>query len=134
MSAGTARAIWLLSNIVVGSCIYDASLLAVEEIETSVHPRMIGDLLEAIDENRGDTSVLFTSHAPSTIQYIKLSNIYIGVPNDRGVAQFKCIDASKETTILKAARNNGLSVGEYLFELMANSAWQADVPRSFLKD
>ena len=134
MSAGTARAIWLLSNIVVGSCIYDASLLAVEEIETSVHPRMIGDLLEAIDENRGDTSVLFTSHAPSTIQYIKLSNIYIGVPNDRGVAQFKRIDVSKETTILKAARNNGLSVGEYLFELMANSARQADVLRSFLED
>ena len=67
MSTGTKRMIWLIANVVIAGR-QGASLIGVEEIETSIHPRMIQELLEIIDENLGNTGMIVTSHSQYFIQ------------------------------------------------------------------
>ena len=88
MSTGTKRIFWLLANAVFGNS-YGASFLGVDEIEASIHPRMIKTLLESLLELMGDTVMLLTSHSPYLIQYLKQEAVYIGVPNEDGVAAFR---------------------------------------------
>ena len=80
--------IWLIANVVIAGR-QGASLIGVEEIETSIHPRMIQELLEIIDENLGNTGIIVTSHSPYLIQYLKPRCLYVGVPNEEGIASFK---------------------------------------------
>ena len=80
---------------------------------------MIRKLLESLDESLADTSMLLTSHSPYLIQYLKPESIYIGVPNDSGIAEFKRIDKRKMKDLLQTTRDLGVSIGEYIFELMS---------------
>jgi predicted ATPase len=133
MSTGTKRIIWLLTNVVMANA-YNAQCLGVEEIETSIHPRMLKQLLEILDENMGDTSLLVTSHSPFLIQYLKPSHIYLGVPNDNGVAKFKRIRTDAIDRISSFAHDRGLGFGEYLFELMSSEGEDIDVLANSLEE
>lgn len=133
MSTGTKRIFWLIANAVFAGR-YGTSLLGIDEIETSVHPRMIESLLEALVDILGDTSLLVTSHSPYLIQYLKPNSIYVGVPNHNGVAQFKRIARSKTKILLSAARELDLSVGEYLFELMSGDEDSAEMLAAYLEE
>ena len=44
MSTGTKRAVWLLTNAFVANLV-NAGMIGIEEIETSIHPRMMKNLL-----------------------------------------------------------------------------------------
>jgi len=48
-----------------------------------------------------------------------LENVYIGVPEETGLASFQSIMKSKSKSLVTTAQNRGLSVGEYLFDLMS---------------
>lgn len=133
MSTGTKRIIWLLANVVIANK-QEASMLGAEEVETSIHPRMVQELLEMIDENLGDTSMLVTSHSPYLIQYLKPRNLYIGVPNDSGVASFKKIKEQAVPLMMKSARERGFGFGEYVFSLMSSDNDGAQVLASYLED
>jgi len=130
MSTGTQRVIWLLANIFIASCT-DISLIGVEELEASIHPRLIKNLLEILLESQENTRLIITSHSPLLIQYLKLSQIYVGLPDD-GTAQFKRIMDSKMKTIVKASRNLEVAPGEYLFELMSGSSDSAQLLEQLL--
>lgn len=133
MSTGTKRIFWLIANAVFAGC-YGTNLLGVDEIETSIHPRMIESMLEALVDILGDASLLVTSHSPYLIQYLKPDSIYVGIPNNDGVALFKRINRSKIKTLLTAARDMDLSVGEYLFELMSGDDDSAEILSAYLED
>jgi predicted ATPase len=121
MSMGTQRIVWLLTNVIIAEA-YDAQCIGIEEVETSIHPKMLGELLELLDENIGETSLLITSHSPFLIQYLKPQQIYIGEPSDNGIARFKRIREDEVEKINSYAHDRGLGFGEYLFELMSSDS------------
>lgn len=133
MSTGTKRIIWLIANAIIAGT-DDASCIGIEEIETSIHPRMMKELLEALNENIGGSSLLLTSHSPFLIQYLKPERIYLGVPNENGVATFRRIKSSKVKSVIDTAYNRGLGFGEYLFELMSSEEDGQRVLKMILED
>ena len=133
MSTGTKRIIWLIANVMIAGA-KGAGGIGIEEVETSIHPRMTQELLEILNESVIDTSLLLTSHSPYLIQYLKPDKIYIGVPNDDGVASFKKLRQSKVKSAVAAAYNHGFGLGEYLFSLMSDEGDGARVLCDFLED
>ena len=132
MSTGTKRAIWLLTNAFVANLV-KAGIVGVEEIETSIHPRMIKNLLEIINDALGDAPLIVSSHSPYLVQYLKPEKIYVGVPNANGVAEFRRIQKNKVKNIVANARDLGLSVGEYLFELLSGDSDSFEILESYLE-
>ncbi len=132
MSTGTKRAIWLLTNAFIANLV-KAGIVGVEEIETSIHPRMIKNLLEIINDALGDAPLIVSSHSPYLVQYLKPEKIYVGVPNANGVAVFRRIQKNKVKKIMANARDLGLSVGEYLFELLSGDSDSFEVLESYLE-
>ncbi|MBV0898375.1 AAA family ATPase [Faecalibacterium prausnitzii] len=121
MSTGTKRIFWLLTNIFIASC-NNVSCIGIEELETSIHPKMLKDLLNIVSEALENTCLVISSHSPYLVQYLKPKQIYVGTMQELGVAQFRGIAPAKEKKLLNAARSYGLSVGEYLFELMSGES------------
>lgn len=133
MSTGTKRIFWLIANAVFAGC-YGTNLLGIDEIETSIHPKMIRNLLESLTDILGDASMIVSSHSPYLVQYLKANSIYVGVPNDEGVAVFKRIQQSKIKAILNRTRELETTVGEYLFELMSGDRDSAAILSAYLED
>ena len=133
MSTGTKRIFWLLANIFIASA-KGMSFIGVEELETSIHPKLLKGLLEILDEVLDNTSLLISSHSPFLVQYIKAEKIYIGLPNTSGTAEFKKTKSSKVKALIKSARDNGMAVGEYLFELMAGGQDSIETLSFYLED
>lgn len=119
MSEGTKRLIWLLTNVIVAGEI-NAGCIGIEEVETSIHPRMLKELLELLHDNLRGTPLLLTSHSPNLIQYLDPTCVYVGVPSSNGVATFRRIARSSLRTVLENARARGVGYGDYLFELMSS--------------
>lgn len=117
MSTGTKRIFWLLTNVFIASS-KGLSFIGVEELETSIHPRLLKDLLDTLDEVLEDTSLIVSSHSPFLVQYIKPANIYIGLPLQDGTAKFEKVQSNRIKGLVTASRDIGMSVGEYLFDLM----------------
>ena len=132
MSTGTKRVVWLLTNVIIAEA-YDAQCIGIEEVETSIHPKMLGELLELLDENIGSTSLLITSHSPFLIQYLKPRQIYVGEPNENGVARFKRIREDEVEKVNTYAYDRGLGFGEYLFELMSSGSEGSEMLASVLE-
>ena len=133
MSTGTKRILWLIANAVFSSH-YNTCFLGVDEIETSIHPKMIHSLLSSLSEILGDAIMLITSHSPYLIQYLKPESLYVGVPNEDGIAKFRKIRASKLKQLVSVARDLECSVGEYLFELMSGDDDSASILSAYLED
>ena len=132
MSTGTKRIIWLLANVFISSC-SGVAILGVEELEASIHPKQLKKLLETLIDSQENTGIIASSHSPFLIQYLKPSQMYFGVPN-MGTAGFKRIADAKSKAIRMAARNIGVSVGEYLFELMSGGSDSTRVLSQYLED
>jgi hypothetical protein len=84
-------------------------------------------------ESQENTSIIASSHSPFLIQYLKPSQIYLGIPT-MGSVTFKRIANSKSKALGAASRNIGVSTGEYLFELMAGDSDSALVLDQFLEE
>ena len=123
----------MIANAVFGGS-YHTNILGVDEIETSIHPKMIRRLLEALSDILEETSMIVTSHSPYLIQYLKPESIYVGVPNDSGVATFRRIHPSKVKNLISTTRELETSVGEYLFELMSGDEDSAAILSAYLED
>lgn len=132
MSTGTKRVIWLLTNTFIANLV-KTGMIGIEEIETSIHPRMMKNLLEVINEALGDATLIVSSHSPYLVQYLKPEKIYVGVPNEEGVAEFRRIQKNKVKSIIANARDLGLSVGEYLFELLSGDSDSFEILESYLE-
>lgn len=133
MSTGTKRVFWLLTNVFIASTT-GMCFVGVEELETSIHPRLLKSLLEILDETLANTSLIISSHSPFLVQYIKPEKIYVGIPSGDGTAQFKKIQSNRIKELVSAARGLGMSVGEYLFELMSGDSDSADMLTFYLEE
>ena len=132
MSSGTKRIIWLLANIFIASCT-GVNCIGVEELETSIHPQLIKQLLDVISQGLKDTRLIISSHSPYTVQYINLSQIYVGNASGNGAATFSRIRRTRHRKMISAARSYDLSVGEYLFDLMSREEEGAEILRQYLE-
>ena len=56
------------------------------------------------------------------------------MPNNGGTAEFRKTKASKTKALIKTARDNGMAVGEYLFELMAGDQDSIETLSFYLED
>lgn len=121
LSDGSKRILYvLLMAIAVERA--GVGLLMVEELENSIHPSLFQKLLIVLKTFAKNTKVLFTSHSPYLIQYIKPELLYIGLPDNDGVARFLKFKKSKTNSFFKEASEYGLSSGDYLFNLLIQDA------------
>ena len=132
MSTGTKRIFWLLTNIFIASCT-NVTCIGIEELETSIHPRMLQSLLEVVSGAMDQTCLIISSHSPYLVQYLKPEQIYIGTSDKVGVAQFFKIQNTKVRKLINAARTYDLSVGEYLFELMSGEGASMKTLQKYLE-
>ena len=132
MSTGTKRVIWLLANAYIANHV-NTGIVGIEEIETSIHPKMMKQLLEVLNEALGNAPLIVSSHSPFLVQYIKPEKIYVGIPNSLGVAEFRRIQKNKVKLLISNARALELSVGEYLFELLSGDSDSYDILESYLE-
>ena len=133
MSTGTKRVFWLLANVFIASS-KNISLIGIEELETSIHPRLLKKLLEILDEAIENTAILISSHSPYLVQYFKPNKIYVGIPSNDGTALFKKVDFKRAKALLLSARDMEMTVGEYLFELLSGDQDSAETLSFYLED
>lgn len=131
MSTGTKRIFWLLANVFIASCAH-VSCIGIEELESSIHPRLLKRLLEVLNDALDDTKLIISSHSPYLIQYLNIEHIFVGVPSCNGVAEFKKVLHSKSRILYASAHDYGISVGEYLFELMSGDDDSSTVLNNYL--
>lgn len=131
LSSGTQRVFWILALLF--SSDRNTHVIGIEELEANIHPRLLKQMLEILYENLGDTALIITSHSPYLVQYLPLEGIHLGLPNENGVAEFSGVAATKIRALVKSARNNGMSVAEYVFDLMSSDTRTMDILRRFVK-
>lgn len=117
LSTGSMKVLNLLTAVIKARK-EDTQLLLVEELENSIHPRLLQSLLSSISDFLGETKLLFTSHSPNLAKYLSAPQLYIGLPSKKGFVDFRTLKPSKVTQVLKIAAAGDMSLGEYLFDLM----------------
>lgn len=112
------KKILLLVVMLVAADINKIPLLMFEELENSVHPRLLQNILLTVSALSGDTKVLITSHSPYLVRFLPADKIYVGLPTEQGIADFRTIRPSKVKKLMRQAAAEEITLGEYLFELM----------------
>lgn len=120
VSTGSKKILFVLTMSLAAS-LNRVDLLMFEELENSVHPRLLQNLLQVVTELAGDTKVITTSHSPYLVKYLSPDNIQLGLPTHTGVAEFKTIKPSKVNKVLRQASAEEVSIGEYLFDMMLDA-------------
>lgn len=120
LSTGSMKILFLLTCIIRARK-EGTQLLFIEELENSIHPNLMQALLSVIVEMKGDTKLLFTSHSPNVAKYLTAKQLYVGLPSDKGVVDFRTIKPSKVKSVLSIAGAGDMALGEYLFELMLDT-------------
>lgn len=122
MSDGARRVLLLLTFVILAQ-INNYDLICIEEPENSIHPGLLRKFLFTISELSEKTKLLFSSHSPYLINYMQPENIYLGLPNDRGIAEFKKLrtNTNAKKKLLKDVLDSNMQLGDYLFDLMSGS-------------
>ena len=126
VSTGCKKILYVLSMAVAAS-LNGVQLLMFEELENSVHPRLLQSLLQVVTTLSGDTRVMTTSHSPFLVKYLRPERIWLGMPSSEGVADFRTIKPAKVKRVLQMASGEDTSVGEYLFEMMLDAEADPDM-------
>lgn len=117
ISSGSQKVFYVLA-MTIASEINKRPLITFEELENSVHPGLFQGLLIVLDGLTENTKILLTSHSPYLIKYLSTERIKIGIPNNQGLANFREIKSSKFNKIAKISAEEGVSVGDYIFDKM----------------
>lgn len=118
MSDGVKKILSVLTYITLADY-NEIPLIAIEEPENSIHPGLLKKYLIALSTFAKSSKIIITSHSPYLINYMNLSNIYIGVPESNGAASFNKIKKSAVSKINNDAEDMDMMAGEYLFDLMS---------------
>lgn len=120
LSTGSMKILFLLT-CVIRARKEGTQLLFIEELENSIHPNLMQTLLSIIAEMKGDTKLLFTSHSPNVTKNLTAKQLYVGLPSDKGVVDFRTIKPTKVKSVLSIASAGDMALGEYLFDLMLDT-------------
>ena len=119
LSNGTKRIFLLLTSIILANE-NSGTLIAFEELENCIHPSLFKDLIEYIKKiikNR-NTKVIITSHSPLLVSQLDLDDIYVSIPNKKGLAKFSKIRKSKQKMLINGPSNS--SIGNNIFNMLSN--------------
>lgn len=117
LSSGSQKLFYVLA-LTMSAELNKVPLITFEELENSIHPGLLQKMLIIIDGLTEYTKVILTSHSPYLIQYLDISKIKIGIPNSNGLAIFKEIKESKTNKLIGIASEEGISVGDLIFDKM----------------
>ena len=120
MSDGAKRVFMILTKIIVSS-VSNVSLIAIEEPENSVHPGLFKAYMQIISQLLDDCKVIITSHSPYIISYLDPKWIHVGVNRETGVAEFFTFKKSGQKQLEDDAKEFEMSIGDYLFSLLADT-------------
>ncbi len=118
MSDGVKRILSILTYITLADY-NNIPLIAIEEPENSIHPGLLRKYLIALSNFAKKSKIIITSHSPYLINFMDLSNTYIGIPTTNGTASFKKIKNTAVSKINCLAEDMDMMAGEYLFDLMS---------------
>lgn len=117
LSSGSQKLFYVLA-LTMAAELNRVPLITFEELENSIHPGLLQKMLIIIDGLTDYTKVILTSHSPYLIQYLDVEKIKIGIPNSKGLAIFKEIKKSKTNKLISIAEEEGISVGDLIFDKM----------------
>lgn len=117
LSSGSRRIITIIAEIVKAE-MDGSSLICIEELENSVHPKLLENMILMVQSFAEGITVVTTSHSPYLVRYLKSRHLTFGLPTEEGTASFHKIKPSKVKTVVKRASAMDLTLGEYMFELM----------------
>lgn len=120
MSDGAKRVFMILTRIIVAS-VSNISLIAIEEPENSVHPKLFQAYMQIISQLLDDCKVIITSHSPYIVSYLNPLWIHVGMNRKAGVAEFFTFKKSRQKQLQQDAEEFNMSMGDYLFSLLADS-------------
>ncbi len=117
LSSGSRRIITIFAEIVKAE-MNGASLICIEELENSVHPKLLENMILMVQSFAEGIAVITTSHSPYLVRYLKSRHLTFGLPTNDGGASFHKIKPNKVKTVVKRASAMDMTIGEYMFELM----------------
>lgn len=115
LSSGSQKVFYLLA-LTIAAELNRIPLVFFEELENSIHPGLLQKLLIILDGLTEETRIITTSHSPYLIQYLDTKQVKIGIPNNSGLAQFKEIKPTKFKKVLRMAEDEGISIGDFIFD------------------
>lgn len=120
MSDGAKRILLLLTFVVLAQ-INKYSIICIEEPENSINPNLLKKFLIALDALKDDLKLIFSSHSPYIINYMEPTKLYLGIPNENGVATFKKIKTNTNNLkrLNRSIQESDMRLGDYLFDLMS---------------
>lgn len=132
MSDGAKRVLTILTYLVQAD-IENYSLIVIEEPENSIHPKLLQNYLISLNSLLENAKLIITSHSPYLINYIDPKKIYLGIPNNEGLAQFARIKETSINKIIRESSEMNMLVGEYLFDLMSGTDEDAETLKNFME-
>jgi len=117
LSSGSQKLFFILAQTVAAE-LNKIPLITFEELENSIHPGLLQKLLIIVDALTENTKVIITSHSPYLIQYLDIDKVKIGIPNSKGLAIFKEIKRSRFNKVISIAEEEGISMGDLIFDKM----------------
>ncbi len=134
LSTGAKRIFLFLTYIVLAE-INSVQIIAIEELENSIHPSLFNRFINILSQLASDNlKIILSSHSPYIVQYMELDDIFVGIPNSKGLANFSKIKKSSKKKITKMADMYGMSTGDYIFEQMNGSIDDIEELNSFLEE
>lgn len=119
LSSGSRRIITIIAEIIKAE-ITGSSLICIEELENSVHPKLLENMILMVHSFADGITVMITSHSPYLIRFLKSKHLIFGLPTFTGEASFHRLKPSKVRMVIKRASAIDMTLGEYMFELMLN--------------
>ena len=120
LSDGARRVFLMLTTAIIADT-EGLSLIEIEEPENSIHPGLLQNYLNVLSQLAGNCRILMASHSPYIVEYVNPEDIYIGRPDNDGLARFSKIKNSKVRELLEDSRKSDESAGDYIFDLLSGS-------------
>lgn len=120
LSDGAKRILWMLTCLVKAN-LNNLVLVAIEEPENSIHPRLLQAYLNIIHQMLGNCSILMTSHSPYIVGYLPPEALMIGIPTEKGEAYFYPVNRTQVSNLIKDAKDANMTTGGYIFDLLSGS-------------
>lgn len=119
LSSGSRRIIMIISEIIKAE-MSGSSLICIEELENSVHPKLLENIVLLVQSFAEGVRIITTSHSPYLVRYLHSKQLSFGLPSKEGVTSFHKVRSTMVKRIMRSASSMDMTLGEYMFELMLN--------------